>query len=92
MKRRLAGVGEWTTLGLDVRFYAVGREMNWLLGLKFLLKRSAEVIPRDSREGRPGPGITSTTVDAASPGVGMAVTEERSVERRRLRENFMVTM
>jgi hypothetical protein len=54
--------------------------LEWVTGLKFLLKRSAEVMPRDSREGRPGPGITWMMVDD----VGAAVTEVRKREKRML--------
>jgi hypothetical protein len=62
--------------------------LDWVTGLKFLLKRSAEVMPRDSREGRPGPGITCMVVDD----VGAAVTEVRKREKTMLEESFMIEL
>jgi len=53
-----------------------------------VLKRSEEVMPRDSREGRPGPGITWMALEA----VGAAVTEVRKRVRVILEESFMVKM
>jgi hypothetical protein len=61
---------------------------DWVAGLKFLLKRSAEVMPRDSREGRPGPGMTWTALEA----VGAAATEVKKTESKILDENFMIEM
>lgn len=59
-----------------------------MMGLKFLSKRSAEVMPRDLREGRPGPGTTWMALET----VGAAVTEVRKTESRILDENFMIGM
>lgn len=53
---------------------------DWVIDLKFGEKRSVDVTPRDSREGRPGPGITWMALEA----VGAAAVEVRRRERRML--------
>ena len=43
-------------------------------GFHALAYSSADVVPKSSSEGRPGPGTTSLTVVAASSGIAAALT------------------
>lgn len=57
-------------------------ERSW--ARKVLLKRSAEVRPREAREGRPGPGMTRGVADLGRRlSVGAAVVKDRVMMARR---------
>lgn len=61
LSARDGGVERW-----DLGGWEAGRKGRGLLLGRIRAKRSADVRPRDSRLGRPGPGITSTTASATS--------------------------